>query len=418
MRLIFKSIMPLFLCVLSACSESAPTTESNPNEEIDTFLSTYVNSGNVPGIVAMVTDKNGIIYSGSFGAANLAEGRALTGDTLVRIASMTKPITSVAAMQLVEQGILALDVPVATYLPELSNLQILDGFDEDGNPILRPSLQAVTLRHLLTHTSGFVYTFSNEDALRLSQLENVGIDYGKGWGYINTPLAFEPGQKWEYGVGVDWVGVLIEEVSQKSLEEYFKDHIFDPLNMYDTRFYLSDEQIEQLATLYSRSEDGTIIPNGPWQNDPFYSGGSGLVSTTNDFMIFLQMMLNKGELNGVRILDADTIDLMSRNNIGDIDVVPVLHSYQLLRSRDVQFFKDAKAKFGLGFLINTDPIPEAREAGSLTWGGLYNTFFWIDPKTGIGGVFVTQLLPFFDPETIETFNQFEKLIYQSIKKKG
>jgi len=390
------------------------TFAQDRNLEIDSFLSSKVREDAAPGIAAMVADKDSVIYSGSFGKMDLFKDPEITIDTLVRIASMTKPITSVAAMQLVEQGLLELDVPIEKYLPALSNLQILDGFDQVGKPILRPSTKAVTLRQLLTHTSGFVYTFSNENALRYGQLENNPIVLEKGNNFLNAPLAREPGKEWEYGIGVDWVGILVEKMSNQTLEEYFREHIFEPLKMNNTRFHLNEEQQRRLATLYVKSEDGSLTDRGPWQNDAFLSGGSGLVSTTRDFTRFLQTILNGGEFDGVQILKPETVDLMTRSNIGKIDVRAVLHSYQPSRSLDIKFFEKSKAKFGLGFLINTDPIPEARNAGSLTWGGLYNTFFWIDPKSGICGVFMTQVLPFFDPETIDTYNQFEKLIYKSI----
>jgi len=407
MKLMLFLLMASTSIITNACAQ-------DKNEEIDAFLSSKVGKKKVPGIAVMVADKNSVIYSGAFGKLDLSKDREITVDTLVRIASMTKPITSVAAMQLVERGVLKLDVPIEIYLPALSNLQILAGFDQAGNPILRPSPDAVTLRQLLTHTSGFVYTFSNENALRYDQLGNNPIVLEKGNNFLNAPLAHEPGQQWEYGIGVDWVGLLIEKMSNQTLEQYFKEHIFEPLKMNNTQFHLNEVQQQHLATLYVKSEDGILTDRGPWQNDVFLSGGSGLVSTTRDFMRFLQTILNRGEFEGVQILKPETVDLMTRNNIGEIDVRAVLHSYQPNRSLDIKFFEKAKAKFGLGFLINTDPIPEARNAGSLTWGGLYNTFFWIDPKSGICGVFMTQVLPFFDPETIDTFNQFEKLIYQSI----
>lgn len=408
----YSNIITICFCLItvSACSLI------DNNSEIDAFLSAEVSQRNAPGIMAMAADKTAVFYSGAFGKMDISREPEITIDTLVRIASMTKPITSVAALQLVEKGLLELDGPLETYLPALSNLQILDGFDQAGSPILRSSPKSVTLRQLLTHTSGFVYTFSNEDALRFGELGNNPIVLEKGNNFLNAPLAREPGKQWEYGIGVDWVGLLIEKITNQTLEEYFREHIFEPLKMNNTQFHLDEEQQQHLATLYVKSKDGTLTDRGPWQNDAFLSGGSGLVSTTRDFMRFLQTILNRGEFEGMQILKPETVDLMTRNNIGNIDVRAVLHSYQPNRSLDIKFFDKSKAKFGLGFLINTDPIPGARNAGSLTWGGLYNTFFWIDPKSGICGVFITQVLPFFDPETIDTFNQFEKLIYQSISK--
>lgn len=386
--------------------------------QLDNYLSTAIDYKKNPGIVAMAADKNGLFYSGAFGMADIATAREITKDTIIRIASMSKPVTTVAAMQLVERGIIELDAPVENYLPEFSRLQVLDGFNDEGQPILRKPASKVTLRQLLSHTAGFVYTFSNENALRFSGIEGSGIDIAKGIDLINVPLGYDPGTIWEYGVGVDWAGILIERMTNQTLEDYFFEHIFRPLNMTNTRFDLNSEQIGSLATLYIKDGEGNVNALGAWKNDPFQSGGSGLVSTASEYMRFLRMLLNGGEYEGKRILKAETIELMEQNNIGALNVRPVLHSYMQDRSRDIKFFEHSNAKFGLGFLINEDEINNARAAGSLTWGGLYNTFFWIDPKNEISGVFITQILPFFDPETIDVYKNFEKLIYQSHKIKG
>ncbi len=407
----------LFLVCLSL-SITSKVCAQETYIQLDNYLSSAIDYKNNPGIVAMASDKNGLFYSSAFGMADIATEREITQDTLIRIASMSKPITTVAAMQLVERGIIELDVPVENYLPEFSRLQVLDGFNDEGRPILRKPTSEVTLRQLLSHTAGFVYTFSNEKALRLSGIEDSGIDIAKGTDLINVPLGYDPGTIWEYGVGVDWAGILIERMTNQTLEDYFFEHIFSPLNMTNTRFDLNPTQIDSLATLYIKDKGGKVSALGPWQNDPFQSGGSGLVSTANEYMRFLRMLLNGGEYEGKRILKAETIDLMEQNNIGTLNVRPVLHSYMQDRSRDIKFFEHSNAKFGLGFLINEDEINNARAAASLTWGGLYNTFFWIDPKNEICAVFITQILPFFDPETIDVYKNFEKLIYQSHKIKG
>lgn len=402
------------LAFVSVIANTACVQGQN-HKGIDDFLSASAMDENMSGFVAMAADNSGVIYSGAFGRMDVSEDREMTLNTLMQIASMTKPVTSVAALQLVEQGKLELDVPISSYLSELSKLQILDGFDAQGNPILRPTKKQITLRHLLTHTSGFVYEFSNENAFKYRQIDGVGSVFSPGKGFLNVPLAFEPGTKWEYGIGVDWVGVIIEKVSGKSLDDYFKENIFDPLNMKNTGFHLSEEQKGRLATLYSRSDDGSLTPRGRRQNDPFFAGGSGLVSTASDYLTFLQAILNGGEFLGQRILKSETVELMSRNNIGDLFADDVLHSYIPFVSKNINFFENSKSKFGLGFLINTSEIPMARMEGSLTWAGLYNTYFWIDPKGGICGVFMAQLLPFFDEKTIEIFSEFERKIYQLYK---
>jgi CubicO group peptidase (beta-lactamase class C family) len=326
---------------------------------------------------------------------------------------MTKPVTSVAVMQLVEQGKIQLDEPAADYLPTLADVQVLDGFAEDGKPVLRAPKTPVTVRQLLSHTSGYVYELWNTNAAQYAQSGLVDSILSGGDGFLAAPLAFDPGSRWEYGIGVDVLGVLVSAVSGQSLEDYFQEHIFQPLKMYDTSFVLAEEKEQRLAVVYAKSGNGDFTAFPPRTNSAFFSGGGGLVSTAPDYIRFLRALLNGGELDGVRILDAETVDLMAQNQIGELEAGQSGPSTVPGLTKQFDFLPESEDKFGLGFLINTDPVPGGRAAGSLAWAGLANTHFWIDRENDVCGVFMTQVFPFYDPGVISRLQDFEKAIYRT-----
>jgi CubicO group peptidase (beta-lactamase class C family) len=327
---------------------------------------------------------------------------------------MTKPITSVAVMQLVEAGQVELDVAASEYLPMLRDVQVLEGFDEDGNPILRAPETAITLRHLLTHTSGYVYEIFNPDAAKNVQTGQVPSIFNGDDGFLAAPLAFDPGARWEYGISTDVLGALITAVTGQSLEDYFREKIFEPLKMYDTSFQLAENDLPRLATTYSRSGSGDVAALPARTNSDFLSGGGGLVSTAHDYVRFLRALLGDGELDGVRILDEDTVALMARNHIGDLEAGSSGASPMPELSNPFDFFPGSVDKFGLGFLINRDQVSGGRAAGSLAWAGLANTYFWIDRENGVCGVLMTQILPFADPEVLDLLAQFETAVYARV----
>src|SRR5688572_7721477 len=300
---------------LEPMAPTSPQQRAPALPVIDKVLADAVRRGDVPGVVAMVTDRRGIVYQGAFGAADVRSGRAMTVDTLFRVASMTKPITSLAVMQLVEQGRLSLDDPAEKYLPQLANLKVFETFDaRTGAYTLRPAKRAPTVRQMLTHTAGLGYNFTSPILRDFKPRE--GEPYAAG------PLLFEPGEQWLYSTGIDWGGRIIETLSGKSLEVYFRDHIFGPLGMVDTSYNQADERQPRFAVVHRRRSDGTfqVEPAQPPMSVAQPIGGGGLASTAPDYIRFLQMLLNRGSLNGARIVSADTVATMGRNHIGNVGV--------------------------------------------------------------------------------------------------
>jgi CubicO group peptidase (beta-lactamase class C family) len=265
---------------------------------------------------------------------------------------------------------------------------------------------------LLTHTAGFTYGIWNADMVRYHEHTGLpGIIECKN-ATLMTPLVFDPGERWEYGINIDWVGQAVERVSEQRLEQYFKEHIFGPLAMHDSGFVLGASQRERLASMHARQPDGSLqeiafeIPQEP----EFYMGGGGLYSTGPDYLRFLRMLLGNGQLEGVRLLAEETVAEMNRNQIGDLSV-RVLKSVDPDASNDAEFFPGLPKRWGLGYMINIEDAPVGRTAGSLAWAGLANTYFWIDPTRRVAGVILTQILPFADDRVLNLFEQFERAIY-------
>jgi methyl acetate hydrolase len=388
--------------------------------QIDAAFRVAVSSGDVPGVVALAATDNGIVYEGIFGARRLHEGPALTRDTVFRVASMVKLITTVAAMQLIERGKLSLDVPAQDLDPELGSPQVLDGFDAAGKPLLRPAKRPILLRHLLTHTSGFTYRIWDAKALRYVQaIERLPPAQRRQ--VPRTPLMFDPGERWQYGTSIDWVGRIVESISGKPLDDYFRQHILDPLGMKDTGFMISAEQYAREASGHRRKADGSLMAQ-PKERPPVeqpkvrqtFSGGGGIYSTAPDYLTLIRALMHDGALDGVRILRPDTVALMGRNQIGDIDA-GVLKTMAPALSNDVDFFPGTRLRWGFGHMINMQDGPDGRSAGSLTWAGLYNTYYWIDPRKRVAAVFMTQVLPFADERALRTYRRFERGIYAAVK---
>jgi methyl acetate hydrolase len=385
-------------------------------ESIDQALRQATDAQEVPGVVAMaVTDKR-TLYEGTFGKRNLSQGADMTPDTVFWIASMTKAVTSTAAMQLVEQGKLQLDEPIGTLLPELASPQVLEGFDDKGTPRLRPAKQPITLRHLLTHTAGFAYDVWNAPLgqyMKYAGIPRIGTCKNDA---LRTPLVSDPGERWEYGISIDWVGKAVEAVSGQSLEVYFREHIFAPLGMNDTSFILSPGQRTRLVSMHLRKADGALEPiqfEMP-QNPEFFMGGGGLYSTARDYLAFEQMLLHGGRFNDALVLRSETVALMSQNHIGHL-TAGIMKTAMPTASNDVNFFPGMDQKWGLSFLINTQPGPAGRSAGSLAWAGAANTYFWIDPTKRVAGVILMQLRPFADDRAVKLYAQFESGVYRALQ---
>lgn len=373
---------------------------------IDEAMRDAVVRKEVAGVVVMAADRKGIIYQGAFGVADITEARPLQLDSMFRIASMTKAITSTAALQLVEQGRFAIEDPVEKYLPQFAKLSVFGSFDgATGNYKLRPAAKAVTVRHLLTHTSGLGYPFT--DPTTRDFKPRPGEEYPVG------PLVFEPGERWLYSTSTDWVGRLVEKVSGQRLEDYFREHVFIPLGMKDTSYFVPKDKEARLVTVNRRLADGSMVKESVQPPTSGFTpiGGGGLTSTAYDYLRFTRALLNGGELDGGRILSAGAVALMEQNHIGALGV-PAQETAIPERSEDFSFIANGRDKWGLGFLITTDAVPGRRSAGSLSWGGINNTYYWLDPTRGITGVILMQFLPFADRKALALYDTFERGVYQ------
>ena len=422
MKKTFISLLLLFLHGLgfsqdlkNAKPESAGFSTSRL-ERIDDFLKQHIENQWLPGAVAMVSRNSTIVYAKSFGKSGIA-GQDMKMDDVFRLASMTKPIVTTAMMILVEKGKCLLDDPVSKYIPEFNNATILKDVNaRDSSYTTEKAKNYVTIRHLLTHTSGIGYSFTDT--------KKAGVVYGKAGipdgANINNitaaekmkilaalPLLHEPGEKWTYGLGIDMAGYLVEVLSGQSLSDFCEKEILQPLGMKDTHFFRDQKEENRVVHLYSdingKVLDVMAYPQAKNIYFPtrgaktYYSGGSGLSGTATDYMKFMQMILNGGQLNGIRILSRKSVEAMSHNQIDQLTT----------NSRGT--------KFGLGFSLETQESSYHKlgTPGRLGWGGLYNTTFWIDPKENIAVVLMTQIYP--STHQRELYDTFENLVYQALK---
>ena len=377
---------------------------------MDETLRSSMQRHKIPAVAAIVANANKATYSGAFGKRDSASGVDLKVDSIFAIASMTKAITTTAALQLVERGKLTLDEPASKHLPELGKLSVLEGFDSAGKPKLRPAVKPVTLRNLMTHTSGFAYDTWDADILKYTSQSGGAIPPGTVAPLV--PLAFEPGTRWQYGYGLDWTGRLVETVSGLTLEQYFQTNIFQPLGMKDTTFLLPAGKFDRLVSVYTRQPDGALKENPRTMPSPpkAFNGGGGLYSTAPDYVRFMQMILNHGRAGKEQILQATTVEMMSSNQVGAIRA-GVLKTARPAISSDVDFHPGATDKYTFGFLMNPTAYEGGRSAGSLAWAGVYNTYYWIDPRRGLCAVVMMQFLPFADKEGVGLLGDFEKAVY-------
>lgn len=364
-------------------------------------------AANIPGAVGMIVDRDGVRYSRALGVTDTTTGAAMAEDTLAQIASMTKALVSVGAMQLVEQGKLSLDSDIGTVLPELANPQVLEGFGADGQPQLRAAKRPLTLRHLLTHTSGFGYSFIHPEVLQVYAAR--GMPGAGTLDAIRMPLMFDPGERWEYGVSTDWAGLAIEAVTGQRLNDYLTANVFEPLGMSDTAF--RPALPADAAKVHVRTPDGTLAPIPLYiGGGEFDGGGGGGTSTAPDYARFVRMLLNGGELDGQRVLRAETVADMGRDHVAPLRA-GYMGSAMPELSAPYDTFPDQHTGWGLGFLINPEPGPNGRSAGSMAWAGIFNSYYWVDPVKGVGGVFVSQLSPFGDPGALDCFGALERMAY-------
>lgn len=369
-------------------------------------LDKAVAAGAASGFVAAARKPSGEVLVAAAGVRGLDNPAPMTPDTVFWIASCTKAITTVAVLQLVEAGKLGLDDAVGGWLPQLTRPKVLAGFDAAGAPQLRDAARPITVRHLVTHTSGLAYEMFNPTLARYAEIAGP-TPLGATPDY---PLMFEPGEAWCYSIGLDWAGQLVEAVSGKSFEAYLAEHVLGPLGMTDTGFALGEAQRGRLASMHGRGADGALsvrpfaMPPPPY----FSMGGGGLYSTARDYLAFLEAILGGGgPILGPAMAAATRAVEIEGPDVG------VLPSANAALTNPYDPFPGQTKQWGLGFLINPAPGPNGRSAGSLAWGGLGNCYYWADPATGAAGVLLAQLLPFGDPAVLEAFGDFERAVYSA-----
>jgi CubicO group peptidase (beta-lactamase class C family) len=369
------------------------------------FLRTSVGSGGVPAVVALVANADRVIYEDAAGRRNVAGDAAATPDTIFRIASMTKPVTSLAVMMLVEEGKIGVDEPVTKYLSDFKQQPVLEEMRPDGTFGSHPAARPILIRHLLTNTSGIGYPFSNDSLAKLSAAGKAEAD---------LPLVHEPGSKWTYGSSTAVLGRVVERVSGQTLDVFFQNRIFGPLEMRDTFYVVPADKRDRVVTQHARGANGALVetPN-PAEIRSGIRGDGGLASTARDYAAFMQLFLNGGRHGATRLVGERTLRLMTANQIGSL-VVPQQPSADPVRARPFPIGA-GKDKFGFGFQIETVPAEKGlRRAGSLSWGGIYNTHFWIDPERQIAAVVLMQVLPYYDDAALRVLRGFERLVYQQV----
>lgn len=383
---------------------------------IDEVLDAAVTaSPGMAGVAAVVTDRDRTVYEGARGERELGGGEPFGTDTVVALFSTTKAIGATACLQLVDDGLLDLDAPARDYLPRIANLQVLDGFDDDGAPRLRPPRRDVTTRQLLTHTAGLAYPFCNEAYARLTREHGQATATGATWAGIETPLLFDPGDDWEYGSNIDWAGMVVEAITGRRLGDVLEDRVFAPLGMTSTGFTITPAMRSRLATIHARQDDGGLAPMVGFElpQDPeLHMAGHGVYSTAQDYARFIAMWLADGVApSGERVLRAETVAMASTNHLPPGMRIKALPGVERATSNDAEFFPGMPKTWGLSFMINEQDAPSGRPAGSLSWAGLANLYYWIDRRNGVGGIWVTQLFPFFDATAVASFTAFETAVY-------
>ncbi|MGY3584213.1 methyl acetate hydrolase [Bradyrhizobium sp. USDA 4341] len=383
----------------------------------DAILDGVVTSNpRVPGVVAMVTDRHRNIYEGAAGKRRLDQAADMTTDSVFAIFSTTKAITGTAVLQLVEEGKLDLDAPAKTYAPDLGKLQVIEGFDDNGEPRLRAPKRDITTRMLMVHSAGLGYDFINHTYNRLAQEKGQPSVITASKASLMTPLLFDPGERWEYGTNLDWCGQIVESIAGRRLGEVFKTRIFEPLGIQDTAFELTDAMRRRLAGIHARNADGSLTPMDfelP-ANPEVHMGGHGLYGTVGDYMRFIRMWLNDGAGEHGRVLKAETVRMAEKNHLGNNKVTAITGVITSL-ANDAEFFPGQSKSWALSFMINDEQAPTGRPAGALGWAGLANLFYWIDRQNGFGGFWATQILPFGDPTSFVGYINLETAFYEALK---
>ncbi len=378
---------------------------------------TVSRAGGAPGVVAMACDRKGNLYEGAAGVRDLDSAVPMTTDTVMLLASCTKAVTGVALMQLVEEGKLALEDAAGKYVPEIDAIQVLEGFDAKGEPRLRKPRTPITINHLMLHTAGFSYDFFSDDLLRYRSARNSPSVLSCTFPSIQDVLLHDPGERWTYGNNIDWLGRVIEVLRGKRLEEVLRERVFTPLGMHDIAFTMTPSMRARLATIHQRTADGQLtahpeiaLPQPPEMD----MGGAGLYSTIGDYMTFIRMVLNDGAGAEGRVLKAETVAKMASNGLGNLKSGAWTSSNPFFANSG-DFFPGLSKSWSYTFQVLDEDAPTGRPAGALSWAGLANTYFWIDRRNGVGGMWGTQILPFQDVGSYPGFVEFETAVYRALR---
>lgn len=371
--------------------------------------------GGAPGVVAMATDRTANYYEGAAGVRELGKDAPMTPDSVFAIFSTTKALTGTLVMQLIEEGRLNLADEAGRYVPEIDELQVLDGFDAAGAPRVRPPRRKITVNDLMLHTSGLCYEFFSADDLKFRTARNIPTVVSSSFESVRTVLLHDPGAAWTYGVNIDWLGRIVEQLRGKRLGEVMRERLFDPLDMREIGFRMTDAMKGRRAVIHDRAPDGKltplpelVLPDPP----PMDMGGHGLYATVGEYMKFIRMVLNGGSGPNGRVLKPETVEAMARDGLQSMGLsvggwttsIPSL-------SNSGEFFPGIDKGWSYSFMTNRERTPSGRTRGSLMWTGLANSFFWIDRAAGIGGYWATQILPFQDAASYPGFVEFETTVY-------
>lgn len=385
-------------------------------QQLDAILQSATQQNRVAGVVAGLTNQDQTIYLNHAGKRDLSSQVDMRDDSVFAIFSTTKAITTTLALQQYENGLLDLDAPARLYLPEIAELQVLQGFGAQNQPLFSAAKNEITTRMLLLHTAGLGYDFFNADYLNLTTHHGYPSVISATKAALKTPLLFEPGSQWQYGANIDWAGLVIEAVGGKRLGTLMQEQIFNPLAMHDTAFTMTPSMQQRRVSMHHRQADGSLTADADFilpQDPEIHMGGHGLYSTVDDYLKFIRMWLNRGAVNGQQLLKESTIELALHNGLGKVamqnlpGVIPAL-------SNDVVLYPEASKGWTLGFMVNEAQTATGRPAGSIGWCGLANLYFWIDMKNNLGGYWATQTLPFLDQPGYDCFLQFEQAVNQGL----
>lgn len=390
---------------------------TDPKDDLDAILARATSGedpGRVPGVVAMLTDREGDTYRGAAGLRSMGGEAPMTEDAVFAIFSTTKAIGGAAVMQCVEEGLLDLDAPAKDYVPEIGALQVLEGFDEEGRPVMRAPRTEITTRMLMLHTAGLGYEIFNERYARMGREHGQpGITTGTR-AALMTPLLFDPGERWEYGSGIDWAGQVVEAIRGERLGAVLRERVFEPLGMADIAFTRTEEMKARTAVMHARAQGGALapMPDFALPDDPEVEmAGHGLYASVGDYMRFIRMWLNDGMGPHGRVLRAETVERAVTNGLRPHQRVVRLPGVIPSLSNDAEFFPGLRKSWSYTFMVNEEAAPTGRPAGAIGWAGLANLYYWIDRANGLGGFWATQILPFADAASLGAYLDFETVAY-------